>query len=64
MKADELLFEYQVRLRTLVGGYEYFYFYANTNIEKFLNKNNIKYVRNMIHPFIKPFVNNLESKGE
>ena len=64
MKADELLFEYQVRLRTPAGGYEYFYFYANTNIEKFLNKNNIKYTRNMIHPFIKPFVKDLESKGE
>lgn len=63
MKTDELLFKYQVRLRTNAGGYEYFYFYADTKIEKFLNKNNIKYVRNMIHPFLKPLIqNNLESQ--
>ena len=52
MKVDELLIEYQVRLRTPAGGYEYFYFYADTNIEKFLNKNNIKYTRNMIQPYV------------
>ena len=55
MKADELLFKYQVRLRTQKG-YEYFCFYADTKIEKFLNKNNIKYTRNMIHPFLMPII--------
>ena len=63
MKADELLFKYQVRLK-IKNGYKYYDFYSNTKIEEFLNKNNIKYVRDMVHPFIKPFVNNLESKGE
>ena len=63
MKVDELLFKYQVRLKTK-NGYKYYDFYSNTKIEEFLNKNNIEYVRNMIHPFIKPFVKDLESKGE
>lgn len=63
MKVDELLFKYQVRLK-VKSGYKYYDFYSNTKIEEFLNKNNIKYVRNMIHPFIKPFVKDLESKGE
>ena len=63
MKADELLFKYQVRSK-VKNSYKYYDFYSNTKIEEFLNKNNIKYVRNMIHPFIKPFVKELESKGE
>lgn len=63
MKTNELLFKYQVRLRTNAGDYEYFDFYADTKIEKFLNKNNIKYVRNMIHPFLIPLIKeNLENK--
>lgn len=52
MKDEKLLFKFQVRLRTTAGGYEYFYFYADTNIEKFLNKNNIQYTRNMIQPYV------------
>ena len=60
---SDLLFEYKVRLRRSAGGYEYFYFYANTKVEKFLNKNNIKYTRNIIHPFVL-FAKDLENKGE
>lgn len=63
MKADELLFKYQVRLK-IKNGYKYYDFYSNTKIEEFLNKNNIKYVRDMVHPFIKSFVNNLEKIGK
>lgn len=62
MKADELLFKYQVRLKAK-NGYKYYDFYSNTKIEEFLNKNNIEYVRNMIHPFIMPLIkDNLESE--
>lgn len=61
-KKNELLFEYQVRLRTQCG-YEYFYFYADTKIEKFLNKNNIKYVRNMLTPFKMSLIKNNFKKG-
>ena len=66
MKVDELLFRYQVRLKTSTKDYEYFNFYANTKIEKFLNKNNIKYVRNMINPFIMPLYKEtiLDKKGD
>ena len=55
MKADELLFKYKVRTRHRLGWKE-FTFYATTDIEEFLNRNNIKYARDMIHPFIKPIV--------
>ena len=50
MKATELLFEYKVKYKN-----KEYKFYANTDIEEFLLKSNIKYVRNMIHPFLKPF---------
>ena len=46
------LFEYKVRTRHRLGWKE-FSFYATTDIEEFLNRNSIKYVRDMIHPFIK-----------
>ena len=42
----------------------YYDFYSYTKIEEFLNKNNIKYVRNMVHPFLISLVKDLESKGE
>jgi hypothetical protein len=61
MKADELLFKYQVRLK-VKNGYKYYDFYSNIKIEEFLNKNNIKYVRNMIHPYIKPLIADLVEK--
>lgn len=63
MKADEILIKYTVRLKTK-NGYKYFNFYSTTKIEEFLNKNNIKYVRNMIHPFMNGFIKDIESKGE
>ena len=43
---SELLFEYKVRYRYKTG-YKEFSFYATTEIEEFLNRNNIEYVRNM-----------------
>lgn len=52
IKADELFFEYKVRAKHKLG-FKEFTFYATTDIEEFLNRNNIKYVRDMIHPFIK-----------
>ena len=60
MKADELFFKYKVRARHRLGWKE-FTFYATTDIEEFLNRNNIKYVRDMIHPFIKPYFKRLGS---
>ena len=51
MKINELLFEYKVKYKN-----KEYKFYANTNIEEYLNKNNLKYVRNMIHPFLKPLI--------
>ena len=62
MKNGELLFKYQVRLKAK-NGYKYYDFYSNTEIEEFLSKNNIKYVRNTISPFIFSFVKDLKSKG-
>lgn len=55
-KTDEpqILFLYKVRHRYKTG-YKEYWFYADTEIEEFLNKNNIKYVRNMINPLLKPF---------
>ena len=52
MKSDEIFFKYKVRSRHKLGWKE-FTFYATTDIEEFLNRNNIKYVRDMIHPFSK-----------
>ena len=43
---SELLFEYKVRARHRLGWKE-FSFYATTDIEEFLNRNSINYVRNM-----------------
>ena len=40
---EELLFEYKVRIERNKD----FTFYAKTDIEEFLNKNNIKYIRNI-----------------
>ena len=51
MKTNELLFEYKVKYKN-----KEYKFYANTDIEEYLNINNLKYVRNMIHPFIKPLL--------
>lgn len=51
----EILFLYKVRHRYKTG-YKEYWFYAGTEIEEFLNKNNIEYVRNMIHPLLKPFI--------
>ena len=42
---SDLLFEYKVRARHRLGWKE-FSFYATTEIEEFLNRNNIEYVRN------------------
>lgn len=42
---SELLFEYKVRARHRLGWKE-FSFYATTEIEEFLNRNSIDYVRN------------------
>ena len=50
MKRNLLLFEYKVKYKN-----KEYKFYADTDIEEFLLKNNIKYVRNTIHPFLKPF---------
>lgn len=43
---SELLFEYKVRTRHRLGWKE-FSFYATTDIEEFLNRNSIDYVRNI-----------------
>ena len=43
---SDLLFEYKVRARHRLGWKE-FSFYATTEIEEFLNRNSIGYVRNM-----------------
>lgn len=43
---SELLFEYKVRARHRLGWKE-FSFYATTDIEEFLNRNSIDYVRNI-----------------
>ena len=42
---SDLLFEYKVRYR-YKNGYKEFSFYATTEIEEFLNRNSIDYVRN------------------
>ena len=42
---SDLLFEYKVRVRHRLGWKE-FSFYATTDIEEFLNRNSIDYVRN------------------
>ena len=42
---SDLLFEYKVRARHRLGWKE-FTFYATTDIEEFLNRNSIDYVRN------------------
>lgn len=52
IKTDELFFKYKVRAKHKLG-FKEFTFYATTDIEEFLNRNNIEYVRDMIHPFIK-----------
>ena len=41
-----ILFEYKVRSKHRLGWKE-FNFYATTEIEEFLNRNSIEYVRNM-----------------
>ena len=43
---SELLFEYKVRARHRLGWKE-FTFYATIEIEEFLNRNSIEYVRNI-----------------
>ena len=43
---SDLLFEYKVRARHRLGWKE-FTFYATTDIEEFLNRNSIDYVRNV-----------------
>lgn len=43
---SELLFEYKVRAKHRLG-FKEFSFYATTDIEEFLNRNSIDYVRNM-----------------
>lgn len=60
IKADELFFKYKVRSKHKLG-FKEFTFYATTDIEEFLNRNNIEYVRDMIHPFIKPYFTQLGS---
>ena len=52
IKADELFFKYKVRIKHKLG-FKEFTFYATKDIEEFLNRNNIEYVRDMIHPFMK-----------
>lgn len=52
IKDDELFFKYKVRSKHKLG-FKEFTFYATTDIEEFLNRNNIEYVRDMILPFIK-----------
>ncbi|MBQ6628552.1 MAG: hypothetical protein IJI98_11115 [Methanosphaera sp.] len=42
---NDLLFEYKVRTKHRLG-FKEFSFYATTDIEEFLNRNNIEYVRN------------------
>lgn len=42
---SDLLFEYKVRARHRLG-FKEFSFYATTDIEEFLNRNSIDYVRN------------------
>lgn len=51
----EILFLYKVR-RKYGNDYKEYWFYAGREIEEFLIINNIEYVRNMIHPFLKPLV--------
>jgi hypothetical protein len=41
-----VIFEYKVRTKHRLG-FKEFSFYATTDIEEFLNRNNIEYVRNM-----------------
>lgn len=41
-----MMFEYKVKAKHKLG-YKEFKFYADTDIEEFLNRNNIKYVRNI-----------------
>lgn len=41
-----MLFEYKVRAKHKLG-FKEFKLYADTDIEEFFNRNNIKYVRNM-----------------
>ena len=44
MSEENILFQYQVKSKTTIG-IRYYYFYANTDIENYLNNKNIKYVR-------------------
>lgn len=43
-KEENILLQYQVRSKTTMGT-RYYYFYAETDIENYLNSQNIKYVR-------------------
>lgn len=43
-KEENILLQYQVRSKTTMGT-RYYYFYAETDIENYLNSKNIKYVR-------------------
>ena len=43
-KEENILLQYQVRSKTTMGT-RYYYFYAKTDIENYLNSKNIKYVR-------------------
>ena len=43
-KEENILLQYQVRSKTTIGT-RYYYFYAETDIENYLNSKNIKYVR-------------------
>ena len=41
---EEILFQYQVKTKSQYGT-RFYYFYADTDIENYLNNKNIKYVR-------------------
>lgn len=42
--SEEILFQYQVKTKSQYGT-RFYYFYADTDIENYLNNKNIKYVR-------------------
>ena len=44
MNEENIIFQYQLKKRTKLGT-RYYYFYATTDIENYLNNKDIKYVR-------------------
>lgn len=44
MNEEKILFQYQVKTKSQYGK-RFYYFYADTDIENYLNNKNIKYVR-------------------